>query len=118
MNEDEHHVHTSGHTLVLSDISGFDWDQGNRVKCGKHGVPLPEIEAAFRGPFSVFPDIAHSTVETRHFDIGRISDGRHIFAAFAIRERNGEPRIRPISARFMHREEVLHYEAEIAKDKV
>jgi len=32
-------------------VSGFDWDEGNRGKCEKHGVAIAEIEALFvRGP--------------------------------------------------------------------
>jgi uncharacterized DUF497 family protein len=30
---------------------GFDWDDGNRSKCEKHGVSIAEIETLFvRGP--------------------------------------------------------------------
>lgn len=28
-------------------IDGFDWDAGNRDKCQKHGVSIPEIERLF-----------------------------------------------------------------------
>lgn len=28
------------------EFDGFDWDEGNREKCRKHGVSLPEIEQA------------------------------------------------------------------------
>jgi uncharacterized DUF497 family protein len=45
-------------------LAGFDWDEGNRKKCQKHGVTLDEIEAALSGPMRVFPDPAHSAVET------------------------------------------------------
>ena len=30
-------------------VAGFDWDDGNREKCRKHGVSLAEIEALFHG---------------------------------------------------------------------
>jgi hypothetical protein len=34
-----------------SRVSGFDWDEGNRAKCQKHGVSIPEIEELFaQGP--------------------------------------------------------------------
>jgi uncharacterized DUF497 family protein len=33
-------------------LAGFDWDDGNRKKCQKHGVTLDEIEAALTGPIS------------------------------------------------------------------
>jgi uncharacterized DUF497 family protein len=118
MIDDSHAVHTSDNTLALFEVAGFDWGSGNRPKCGKHGVPLQEIEAAFRGPMSVFPDLAHSTAEARHFGIGRIIDGRHVFVAFTIRRVGGRRKIRPISARFMHQEEISHYETQAAKAKV
>jgi uncharacterized DUF497 family protein len=66
----------------------------------------------------VFPDLAHSTAEVRHFGIGRIIDGRHVFLAFTIRHVGGQRKIRPISARFMHQEEISHYEAQAAKAEV
>ena len=28
-------------------VSGFDWDEGNREKCQKHGVSIAEIEDLF-----------------------------------------------------------------------
>ena len=28
-------------------VSGFDWDEGNKSKCQKHGVSIAEIEALF-----------------------------------------------------------------------
>ena len=41
--------------------SGFDWDDGNREKCQKHGVRQAEIEALFRPPdLFVFDDCEHS----------------------------------------------------------
>jgi uncharacterized DUF497 family protein len=41
-------------------VSGFDWDDGNRSKCQKHGVSMAEIEALFvHGP-CIAPDPKHS----------------------------------------------------------
>ena len=28
-------------------VSGFDWDEGNRAKCQKHGLTVAHIEALF-----------------------------------------------------------------------
>ena len=36
-------------------VAGFEWDEGNRRKCRKHGVSREEIEAMFHQPLSVFP---------------------------------------------------------------
>jgi uncharacterized DUF497 family protein len=85
-------------------VVGFDWDDGNRAKCRKHGVALDEIEAALRGPVRVFPDPAHSAVETRYLGIGMTAAGRHLLIAFTRRAIAGQPFIRPISARFYARQ--------------
>jgi uncharacterized DUF497 family protein len=50
--------------------------------------------------------------ETRFNAIGRNAAGRHLFIVFAVREVAGERLIRPISARYMHGKEVIHYERE------
>jgi hypothetical protein len=89
---------------------GFDWDQGNRDKCQKHGVKIAQIEALFQRPVVVHPDPAHSGHERRFKAIGTGADGRHILIVFTLRRRGGSTFIRPISARFMHRKEVRHYE--------
>jgi uncharacterized DUF497 family protein len=93
-------------------ISGFDWDEGNLEHCRKHGISRPEIEALFTGPIIVLPDHGHSQTERRFKAIGRLDDGRAVFVVFTIRERGGRRTIRPISARFMHREEIKRYEEE------
>jgi len=43
----------------------FDWDDGNRLKCGKHGLSAPEIEDFFRRHPRVAPEMKHSDEETR-----------------------------------------------------
>ena len=62
-------------------IAGFDWDDGNWPKCGKHGVSRAEIEQVLLGEPVVMAD-----------------------------PHPGEPRLRPISARYMHQKEIDHYE--------
>ncbi|MBL28482.1 MAG: hypothetical protein CMM50_13130 [Rhodospirillaceae bacterium] len=93
-------------------FAGFDWDDGNRDKCRKHGVSAEEIEALFSGTLMLLPDHAHSATEERFRAIGRTKDGRSIFVVFAIRQQDGGTLIRPISARYMHRKEIRHYEEE------
>jgi hypothetical protein len=95
-------------------LDGFDWDAGNRAKCTKHGVSVATIESIFERDVHVFPDVRHSSSETRYLAIGRASNGRHVFLAFTIRERDGQRRLRPISARWMHAKEIRHFEAQIA----
>jgi uncharacterized DUF497 family protein len=93
-------------------LAGFDWDEGNRKKCQKHGVTIDEIEAALRGLLRVVPDPAHSAVETRYLGIGTTAAGRHVLIAFTYRTVVEQRLVRPISARFMHAKEIQHYEAQ------
>ena len=92
------------------DIDGFDWDQHNRGKCQKHGVSLGEIEALFTREIVIKPDLAHAADEDRFNAIGKTAAGRHVFLVFTLRVIDGAKLLRPISARFMHRKEVRHYE--------
>jgi uncharacterized protein len=97
------------------EFSGFEWDEGNRTKCQKHGVSIAEIESLFHRPLMVAPDLAHSSREERFKAIGTTDAGRHVFVAFALRRRGLGTLIRPVSARYMHRKEVAHYEKETSK---
>ena len=91
-------------------LSGFEWDDGNLEHCRKHGVSRSEIEGLFASPVIVLPDTGHSEVEPRHRAIGRTRHGRAVFVVFTVRERNGRHYIRPVSARYMHKEEIESYE--------
>ncbi len=93
-------------------VAGFDWDAGNRAKCQKHGVSVAEVEDLFTRPILVIPDATHSQGEDRLRAIGKTAKGRSVFLAFTIRTRGGKRFIRPVSARYMHRKEVKHYEEE------
>lgn len=100
---------------MKSGVAGFEWDKGNRDKCQKHGVSLAVIESLFRGPLAVFPDPLHSEAEERFKAIGRTGDGRGVLIVFTLRKQGGHTLIRPLSARYMHRKEVEHYEEEAAR---
>lgn len=93
-------------------IAGFDWDAGNRAKCQKHGVAVTEVEGLFSRPLLIIPDASHSQSEERLRAIGKTASGRSVFLVFTIRVRGGKRVIRPVSARYMHKEEVRHYEQE------
>jgi uncharacterized DUF497 family protein len=93
-------------------VAGFDWDEGNRAKCLKHGVSIAEIEALLRSEPHVAPDPRHSAAEDRFIAVGRNAQGRALFVAFTFRTRDGKRLIRPVSARYMHRKEVASYEAQ------
>jgi uncharacterized protein len=100
---------------VALTFAGFQWDQGNLLKCQKHGVPFSAIEAMFFGPVAVFPDPARSRREERLKAIGKSDDGRSIFIVFTLRTHQGQTLIRPISTRYMHRKEIKYYEKEVAR---
>ena len=90
---------------------GFDWDEGNRTKCQKHGVSLAEIEWALRhGLLRVTDDHKHSLEEMRRIAIGRTQAGRLVLVGFTMRKRRGHTLIRPITARYMHAREMRRYE--------
>ena len=93
-------------------IAGFDWDAGNRAKCQKHGVSVAEVEGLFGRPLLIIPDASHSESEERLRAIGKTASGRSVFLVFTIRVRAGKRVIRPVSARYMHRKEIRHYEEE------
>ena len=42
--------------------------------------------------------------------IGQTGTGRYVFVVFMLRDVEGQTRLRPISARYMHQKEVAHYE--------
>ncbi len=98
-------------------IAGFDWDIGNLAKCRKHGVSIGEIEFMFEAGPRIAPDLKHSAKEDRFFAVGRSPAGRALFVAFMFRRLDGTFRIRPISARYMHRKEIDAYEEESSKTK-
>lgn len=89
-------------------ISGFEWDDGNWPKCGKHGVSREEIEQVLLGQPVVMSD--PHTNEPRMRAIGTTSAGRFVFLVFILRKLDRKTMIRPISARYMHQKEIDHYE--------
>src|SRR5258708_1910444 len=95
-------------------IAGFDWDDGNRTKCQQHGGSQAAIESVFRSSIAVLADLLHSKSEERFKAIGKSDAGRWIFLVFTLRTQRGKRFVRPISARFMRKKEVEHYEKETA----
>ncbi len=93
-------------------VDGFDWDEGNRAKCERHGVSVTEIENLFHGEVRVTPDLKHSAVEVRYIAVGRNATGRALFVAFTLRTEGNGRLIRPISARYMHAKEVERFDAQ------
>jgi uncharacterized protein len=96
----------------LSQIVGFDWDDGNRLKSTeKHSVSQAEAEQVFADiRLIVADDVKHSQVEARFHTMGRTADSRLLHVTFTLRQ--SLTRIRVISARNMNRKERAIYEQE------
>ncbi len=94
--------------VILSRLTGFDWDENNREKnWKKHQVLAGECEEVFFNlPLLLQTDSAHSGKEPRHYVLGHTIAGRRLFIAFTVRE----DKIRVISARDMSKKERKIYE--------
>lgn len=78
-------------TEMPRSFESFDWDDGNREKCQKHGVLVNEIEEAMKSDaMMILPDIKHSDEEDRFIATGQAENGRYLFVAFTLRETNGK----------------------------
>ena len=66
----------------------------------------------FDRPVAILPDETHSLTEQRLCAIGKTAEKRAIFVVFTLRRRGDGILIRPISARYMHDNEVKSYEKE------
>jgi uncharacterized protein len=93
----------------LSQITGFNWDDGNARKNETHGVSMAEAEQVFfNAPLLLLNDDAHSQQEIRLHALGKTDDGRPLHITFTLRQSG--VLIRVISARDMHRKERAIYE--------
>jgi len=93
----------------LTDITGFDWDEGNARKNEKHNVSMAEAEQVFfNEPLLVLEDSKHSNQEPRFHALGKSDEKRQLHITFTLRQA-GE-KIRIISARDMHKKERAIYE--------
>lgn len=92
--------------MELTGKKHFEWDDGNRAKCQKHGISIAEIEEVLLGEPLFAPDMKHSADEQRFLAIGRTQAGRAAYVVFVLR---GDA-IRPLSARYMRAKEARKYE--------
>ncbi len=93
----------------LTNITGFDWDEGNARKNEKHNVSMAEAEQVFfNAPLLVLEDSKHSHQEPRFHALGKSDNQRQLHITFTLRQ-SGE-KIRVISARDMHKNERAIYE--------
>ena len=96
--------------MNFDNVVGFDWDEGNWPKCGKHGVSRAEIEDIFINSPAIHAHPDHSIIEQRLRAIGKNDEGRGIYISFTIRQKGDGDYIRPISVRYMHKKEMKRYE--------
>lgn len=94
--------------IDLSQIAGFDWDDGNSRKSGdKHGVSQAEAEQVFvNRPLLLLDDTGHSVTERRYHAYGKTHAGRLLQIAFTLRQDSTLLRIisvRPMSAKERNR---------------
>jgi uncharacterized DUF497 family protein len=96
-------------------VSAFDWDDGNRDKCRKHGLSMADVEHVLVSARNlIVRDVQNSLTEDRYIAIGKTRVGRFSFVVFTLRAADDQFKLRPISARYMHKKEIAKYEKEIA----
>lgn len=99
-------------------VDGFDWDAANSSKNEeKHGISHSAIEEFFQSDVWVAPDLKHSELEDRFLALGQTADGRHMIVAFTFRLNGKKRLVRPISARYMHANEVKKYAEAFSKNE-
>ncbi|MHB8949287.1 MAG: BrnT family toxin [Rhodoferax sp.] len=95
--------------LDLSQITGFNWDDGNAQKNQKHDVSMAEAEQVFfNAPLLILEDSTHSDSEPRLHALGKTDEKRKLHITFTLRDAG--TLIRVISARDMHRKERAIYD--------
>lgn len=94
--------------IVLKDVSGFEWDAGNRDKNWiKHRVSREECEEVFFDPHKRLLDAKQEFGdEKRYLLIGATAKGKLLFIVFVIRKN----KVRIISARRLNKRESKFYE--------
>ncbi len=95
---------------ILEEVSGFEWDAGNRNKnLVKHNVTNEECEEVFFDQRKiVMKDVIHSESEERYTLIGQTKKERLLNIIFTMRKN----KIRIISARDLNKKHYRLYEKE------
>ncbi|WP_413557656.1 BrnT family toxin [Bdellovibrio sp. HCB209] len=86
-------------------ISGFNWDEYNRLKCQKHGLSIDQIEGFLLSSPLISKDDEHSHDEDRFVAFGTFKE-RYLVAIFCLRVFEGQFHIRVISARYARHKEI------------
>ncbi len=81
--------------LLRSWTGAVDWDQHNLAKLSKHGFSRVEVEEVLSLDFAFAGEVVGNFEERRFVLLGKLSDGRHMTIAWAMRG----AKLRPISCR-------------------
>ncbi|OGI94651.1 hypothetical protein A3A03_01270 [Candidatus Nomurabacteria bacterium RIFCSPLOWO2_01_FULL_40_18] len=105
-----HATITNKEGRVLQEVSGFEWDAGNREKnLVKHNVTNEECEESFFDQKKIImKDVPHSESEERYTLIGQTKQKRLLHIVFTVRNN----RVRIISARNLNKKHYRLYEKE------
>ena len=69
----------------LSNVIGFEWEEGNAGKNELHGVSMAEAEQVFfNSPLLVLPDAKHSETKLRFHALGKTNEGRQLHISFTL----------------------------------
>src|SRR5450830_678328 len=80
------------------EVSAFDWDDGNRGKCQKHGLSMSEVEHVLMSARNlIVRDVQNSLTEDRYIAIGKTREGRFSFLVFTLRVADDQLKLRPIA---------------------
>lgn len=94
--------------MLLAGVFSFEWDTGNIAKIKKR-ISLEDVELFFNHPLTVLEDKKNSKAEQRHIAVGYSFSKRPMFVCFTIRGTTVHPKIRVISCRYMHKNEMRNY---------
>lgn len=94
--------------IVCAD--GFDWDTGNLLKILNRGIIPQLIEEFFLREQLLSPDYKHSASEERFIAVGKSYNGRYMLVSYTMRVKNNLNLIRVVTARYMHKKEIIFYE--------
>jgi uncharacterized DUF497 family protein len=96
--------------IMRLEYDGFQWDEGNKNKIPQHGLTVEDVESAFYHIVSFSLDDRYDYGEDRFIAVCRLSTLRYVFISFTFRYVLQKKLVRPISARYMHMEEIKKYE--------
>ena len=94
--------------IVCAD--GFDWDTGDLLKILNRGIIPQLIDEFFLREQLLSPDYKHSASEERFIAVGKSYNGRYMLVSYTMRVKNNLNLIRVVTARCMHKKEIIFYE--------